>query len=59
MAEERFLEYKPILDEVRSRAVSNSPQIEEIQREAGLDADEISNVRRDRPGASAESRHRR
>lgn len=61
MAERRFLEYKPILDEVRfAEDVPSSLQIERIQREAGLDDEEIAHAQRSRPATGpGESRHRR
>ena len=49
LAEKRYLEYKPMLEE-----------IERIRAEAGLDADEASATQMRRPtGPGAESRHRR
>ncbi|KOS16217.1 galactose oxidase [Malassezia pachydermatis] len=49
LAEKRFNEYKPILEE-----------IERIRRDAGLDDEEMSNTALRRPtGPGAESRHRR
>lgn len=47
MAERAFMEYKPLLDE-----------LERIQRDAGVDADEVVNMQRGR-GTGTESRHRR